>query len=45
MLSASCLCAEKIPTDTLLMNFYQRAAALMGEGHYEEAQRSFDSGT
>ena len=43
MLSASCLCAEKIPTDTLLMNFYQRAAALMGEG--QEAQRSFDSGT
>lgn len=43
MLSASCLCAEKIPTDTLLMNFYERAAALMGEGHYEEAQRSFDS--
>lgn len=25
------------------MNFYRRAAGLMGEGHYEEAQRSFDS--
>lgn len=25
------------------MNYYRRAASLMGEGHYEEAQRSFDS--
>ena len=43
LLAVSSLRAEKVPTDTLLMNFYRRAAGLMGEGHYEEAQRSFDS--
>lgn len=43
LLTVSSLRAEKVPTDTLLMNFYRRAASLMGEGHYEGAQRSFDS--
>lgn len=41
--AASALHAENIPTDTLLAHFYDRAATLMGEGYYEEAQRSFDS--
>ncbi len=35
--------AGEIPTDTLLAHFYNRAANLMEEGHYDEAQRSFDS--
>ncbi len=35
--------AHEVPADTLLTRFYQRAADLMGEGAYEEAQRSFDS--
>lgn len=39
----SVLCAGNLPTDTLLARFYDRAATLMGEGYYEEAQRSFDS--
>lgn len=43
LMTAASLRAEDIPTDTLLMDFYERAANLMGEGYYEEAQRSFDS--
>lgn len=43
LMTATSLRAEDIPTDTLLMDFYERAANLMGEGYYEEAQRSFDS--
>lgn len=35
--------AGEIPTDTLLAHFYNRTANLMEEGHYDEAQRSFDS--
>ena len=31
--------AGEIPTDTLLAHFYNRAANLMEEGHYDEAQR------
>lgn len=43
LMTAANLRAEDIPTDTLLMDFYERAANLMGEGYYEEAQHSFDS--
>jgi len=43
LMTAASLRAEDIPTDTLLMDFYERAANLMGEGYYKEAQRSFDS--
>lgn len=35
--------AEKIPVDTLLAHLYNRAADLMEEGEYEEAQLAFDS--
>lgn len=32
-----------LPTDTLLTRYYDRAAGLMEEGRYEEAQQTFDS--
>lgn len=35
--------AEKLPTDTLLTRYYNRASGFMEEGRYEEAQQTFDS--
>ena len=43
LLAGTLLHAEKLPTDTLLAHFYNHAADLMEKGHYNEAQRSFDS--
>ena len=46
LLLSSPLYAQKLPIDTLLTQFYNRAANLMSEGgqaNYEQAQRTFDS--
>ena len=43
LMTGTPLQAKDIPTDTLLARLYTRAADLMEEGHYNEAQRSFDT--